>query len=95
MHPFLIRKMYHQLRTTQTLDPDVRAKPEIVEEIHRIDVDCRRTDRTQAMFAIPTTPGETDAAAEDDDGGKTASNGECSTGSILLCVTDHLLSFQT
>jgi len=26
------------------------------QERHRIDVDCRRTDRTQPMFAAPSNP---------------------------------------
>jgi hypothetical protein len=30
----------------------------VIEERHRIDVDCRRTDRSQPLFATPsTTPG--------------------------------------
>ncbi|KAL7413775.1 rab-GTPase-TBC domain-containing protein [Mrakia frigida] len=68
-------QVYHALRTSQTINPEVRAKPEIVEEIHRIDVDCRRTDRGQTMFAIPKIPaGEVGEGEDQEEGGKSASN---------------------
>ncbi|KZP20758.1 RabGAP/TBC [Athelia psychrophila] len=40
--------------------PDVFDRQDILEERHRIDVDCRRTDRTQPLFASETTPEESD-----------------------------------
>jgi hypothetical protein len=33
--------------------PEVFDRPDILEERHRIDVDCRRTDRTQPLFSSP------------------------------------------
>ncbi|OJT11154.1 GTPase-activating protein gyp7 [Trametes pubescens] len=43
--------------------PDVFERQDIIEERHRIDVDCRRTDRTQPLFA-QTTPSPEDAENE-------------------------------
>ncbi|CED83958.1 Ypt/Rab-specific GTPase-activating protein GYP7 and related proteins [Phaffia rhodozyma] len=55
--------MYHALRKSQTLDPEVLAQPEVIEEIHRIEVDCRRTDRNVDMFLAEK--GEVDSDGED------------------------------
>lgn len=38
--------------------PDVFDRSDIIEERHRIDVDCRRTDRTQPLFVTPTVANE-------------------------------------
>ncbi|KAF9030770.1 rab-GTPase-TBC domain-containing protein [Panaeolus papilionaceus] len=40
--------------------PDVFDSPKVLEERHRIDVDCRRTDRNQPMFAAPAHIDTTD-----------------------------------
>lgn len=46
--------------------PEVFDRQDVIEERHRIDVDCRRTDRNQPLFATPAaTPGvETDTNDE-------------------------------
>jgi len=33
--------------------PEVFDSPKVLEERHRIDVDCRRTDRSQPLFSAP------------------------------------------
>lgn len=38
--------------------PEVFDRPDIIEERHRIDVDCRRTDRTQPLFMAPSVTSE-------------------------------------
>ncbi|KAJ2916007.1 hypothetical protein MD484_g4361, partial [Candolleomyces efflorescens] len=40
--------------------PEVFDRQDVIEERHRIDVDCRRTDRTQPMFAAPAQISTTD-----------------------------------
>ncbi|AAW46850.2 Rab GTPase activator, putative [Cryptococcus deneoformans JEC21] len=40
------------------------------EEWHRIDVDCRRTDRNQPIYAVPTTPTVPRALGEEENGRK-------------------------
>lgn len=42
--------IYSSLRASKTLDGATRAKADVAEEIHRIHVDCRRTDRGHPMF---------------------------------------------
>ncbi|RDB21453.1 GTPase-activating protein GYP7 [Hypsizygus marmoreus] len=49
------RKLYHELKDQWCGVPEVFDRPDILEERHRIDVDCRRTDRTQPLFTTPTT----------------------------------------
>jgi hypothetical protein len=50
------RVIYESLRASKTLDGETRAQADVAEEIHRIHVDCRRTDRNHPMFeaARPT-----------------------------------------
>lgn len=49
---------YQELRNEWCGVPEVFDRPDVVEERHRIDVDCRRTDRSQPLFSSPTsTPG--------------------------------------
>ncbi|KAL0946968.1 hypothetical protein HGRIS_013120 [Hohenbuehelia grisea] len=51
------RARYHELKSEWCGVPEVFDRPDIMEERHRIDVDCRRTDRTHPLFAnIPVTP---------------------------------------
>ena len=52
------RAEYIALKALWADDPEVFERADILEERHRIDVDCRRTDRTQPLFAAqPTEPG--------------------------------------
>ncbi|TFK54943.1 GTPase-activating protein gyp7 [Heliocybe sulcata] len=52
------RKEYHRLKDNWCGVPEVFERPDVIEERHRIDVDCRRTDRSQPLFASspPRTP---------------------------------------
>ncbi|KAJ7774736.1 rab-GTPase-TBC domain-containing protein [Mycena metata] len=53
------RKMYHTTKDEWCGVPEVFDRADTLEERHRIDVDCRRTDRTQPLFSTPTsTPAE-------------------------------------
>ena len=45
------RKQYHQIKDEWCGVPEVFDRPDVLEERHRIDVDCRRTDRTQPLFS--------------------------------------------
>lgn len=66
------RLIYEGLRASKTLDGETRAQAEVAEEIHRIHVDCRRTDRNHPYFeAVKPVDG---APSEDETGG--VSNGE-------------------
>ncbi|KAF5391468.1 hypothetical protein D9757_002033 [Collybiopsis confluens] len=48
------RLHYHQLKDKWCGAPEVFERPDIIDERHRIDVDCRRTDRTQPLFSMPS-----------------------------------------
>ncbi|KZT26256.1 RabGAP/TBC [Neolentinus lepideus HHB14362 ss-1] len=47
---------YHRLKDQWCGLPEVFERPDIIEERHRIDVDCRRTDRSQPLFASVSSP---------------------------------------
>ncbi|KAF8894519.1 rab-GTPase-TBC domain-containing protein [Infundibulicybe gibba] len=49
------RHHYQQLKSEWYGVPEVFDRPDVLEERHRIDVDCRRTDRTQPLFSTPST----------------------------------------
>ena len=49
----VFRKRYHNLKDEWCGVPEVFDRPDMLEERHRIDVDCRRTDRTQPLFSSP------------------------------------------
>ncbi|KAF8503378.1 RabGAP/TBC [Russula emetica] len=51
-------KRYHEIKDEWFGNAEVFERQDVVEERHRIDVDCRRTDRTQPLFASQT-PSET------------------------------------
>ncbi|KAI0273404.1 RabGAP/TBC [Gloeopeniophorella convolvens] len=42
---------YHEIKDEWFGKPEVFDRQDVIEERHRIDVDCRRTDRTQPLFA--------------------------------------------
>lgn len=44
------RKRYHEIKSEWYGVSEVFDRPDILEERHRIDVDCRRTDRTHPLF---------------------------------------------
>lgn len=52
------RKRYYELRDEWCGVPEVFERQDVLEERHRIDVDCRRTDRTVSLFAQPPTSPE-------------------------------------
>lgn len=45
------RKRYREIKDEWCGVPEVFDRPDVLEERHRIDVDCRRTDRTQPLFS--------------------------------------------
>ncbi|KAI1795823.1 RabGAP/TBC [Ganoderma leucocontextum] len=45
------RERYRELKDEWWGVPEVFERQDVIEERHRIDVDCRRTDRTQPLFA--------------------------------------------
>ncbi|KAJ7452509.1 rab-GTPase-TBC domain-containing protein [Mycena galericulata] len=61
------RKMYHTTKDEWCGVPEVFDRPDTLEERHRIDVDCRRTDRTQPLFSTPTPTPSASRSAEMDD----------------------------
>ncbi|KAJ6630706.1 rab-GTPase-TBC domain-containing protein [Mycena sp. CBHHK59/15] len=62
------RKLYHTTKDEWCGVPEVFDRADILEERHRIDVDCRRTDRTQPLFSTPTsTPSESRNAEMNDE----------------------------
>ncbi|KII88599.1 hypothetical protein PLICRDRAFT_41787 [Plicaturopsis crispa FD-325 SS-3] len=59
------RKRYHEVKDEWCGVPEVFDRADTLEERHRIDVDCRRTDRTQPLFSTPTpTPEATPPASK-------------------------------
>ena len=44
------RKRYHAIKSEWCGAPEVFERSDVLEERHRIDVDCRRTDRTHPLF---------------------------------------------
>ncbi|TDL24806.1 RabGAP/TBC [Rickenella mellea] len=48
------RKQYHDIKSQWYGVDEVFNRPDILDERHRIDVDCRRTDRTQPLFVSPS-----------------------------------------
>jgi len=69
--------------------------PEIIEERHRIDVDCRRTDRTYPLFAlseessVPASASSQSIAVADDVGAHTPANHHVERLSVIL-LTYHI-----
>ncbi|KAK7043623.1 GTPase activating protein [Paramarasmius palmivorus] len=61
------RQRYHELKEEWCGKPEVFDRQDVVEERHRIDVDCRRTDRTQPLFATPSTTPSASRTSEMDD----------------------------
>jgi len=57
------RRRYYELRDEWCGVPEVFERQDVLEERHRIDVDCRRTDRAVSLFAQPPTPPEDTAAS--------------------------------
>ncbi|KAI0670330.1 RabGAP/TBC [Trametes maxima] len=57
------RTRYRELKDQWWGVPEVFERQDVIEERHRIDVDCRRTDRTQPLFA-QTTPAAEDSENE-------------------------------
>ena len=57
------RKRYYELRDEWCGVPEVFERQDILEERHRIDVDCRRTDRAVSLFAQPPAPPEDKTAS--------------------------------
>lgn len=54
------RQRYHRLKDEWCGVPEVFDRPDVLEERHRIDVDCRRTDRTQPLFSAQSpSPAQT------------------------------------
>jgi hypothetical protein len=47
----MYRKRYREVKDEWCGVPEVFDRPDVLEERHRIDVDCRRTDRTQPLFS--------------------------------------------
>ncbi|CAK5277450.1 unnamed protein product [Mycena citricolor] len=54
------RKLYHATKNEWCGVPEVFDRADTLEERHRIDVDCRRTDRNQPLFASPKATGAVD-----------------------------------
>ncbi|KAE9406343.1 RabGAP/TBC [Gymnopus androsaceus JB14] len=61
------RHQYHHLKDEWCGVPEVFERSDIIDERHRIDVDCRRTDRSQPLFSTPSGSPSPDKASEMDD----------------------------
>ncbi|KAL4077167.1 rab-GTPase-TBC domain-containing protein [Scleroderma yunnanense] len=59
------RKRYHEIKDEWCGVPEVFDRPDILEERHRIDVDCRRTDRTHPLFCTTYADASGEAAVQD------------------------------
>jgi len=61
------RKQYHDFKDQWCGVPEVFERPDIIDERHRIDVDCRRTDRSQPLFSTPGGSPSPEKSSEMDD----------------------------
>ncbi|KAG6333962.1 hypothetical protein ID866_5130 [Astraeus odoratus] len=57
------RKRYHAIKSEWCGVPEVFNRSDVLDERHRIDVDCRRTDRTHPLFCTAYTPTSRDEDA--------------------------------
>ena len=57
------RKHYREIKNEWCGVPEVFDRQDVLEERHRIDVDCRRTDRTHPLFShsYEESPGDPEA----------------------------------
>ncbi|KAF9053612.1 GTPase-activating protein gyp7 [Hymenopellis radicata] len=53
------RKQYQSVKAEWCGVPEVFDRQDVLEERHRIDVDCRRTDRNQPLFSTPRSTSPT------------------------------------
>ncbi|KAI6144829.1 rab-GTPase-TBC domain-containing protein [Pisolithus thermaeus] len=60
------KKRYHKIKSEWCGVPEVFDRSDILEERHRIDVDCRRTDRTHPLFCTAYTDASNDEAHQAD-----------------------------
>ncbi|KAF7304783.1 hypothetical protein MKEN_01192400 [Mycena kentingensis (nom. inval.)] len=60
------RELYRRTKDEWCGVPEVFDRQDVLEERHRIDVDCRRTDRTQPLFASPETEPSSDGPELDE-----------------------------
>ncbi|KAJ7156059.1 rab-GTPase-TBC domain-containing protein [Mycena crocata] len=61
------RKLYHTTKDEWCGVPEVFDRADTLEERHRIDVDCRRTDRSQPLFSTPQPTPSASRSTEMDD----------------------------
>ncbi|KZS99265.1 GTPase-activating protein gyp7 [Sistotremastrum niveocremeum HHB9708] len=65
------REQYYNIKAEWQGNEAVYNREDVVEERHRIDVDCRRTDRTQPLFSQPSMSpnGQSSFSPDQNDGG--------------------------
>ncbi|KAG9019564.1 GTPase activating protein [Tulasnella sp. 427] len=83
------RKTYETLKAQWKGVDEVFNSPEMIEERHRIDVDCRRTDRTHPLFSLAETSSGSSIAVSEDVGAHTQANKHVDTLSVIL-LTYHM-----
>ncbi|KAG8907411.1 GTPase activating protein [Tulasnella sp. 403] len=88
------RAEYEELKLRWLGVPDVYDSPEIIDvraqlERHRIDVDCRRTDRTHPLFAMTEGSSPASIAVVEDIGAHTQANEHVERLSVIL-LTYHI-----
>ncbi|KEP45951.1 GTPase-activating protein Gyp7 [Rhizoctonia solani 123E] len=59
-----VMTQYEEIKAQWFGIDEVLQRPEVAEERHRVDVDVRRTDRTQPLFALPDNPAANENAAQ-------------------------------
>ncbi|PLW50278.1 hypothetical protein PCANC_05602 [Puccinia coronata f. sp. avenae] len=77
---------YQQLKASwETGDEELRSTASFQEEAHRIEIDCRRTDRGQPYFAAPLNPATPDSTQLEEDSNMPSTNPHVETvGKILM-----------
>ncbi|CAE6461708.1 unnamed protein product [Rhizoctonia solani] len=58
------KALYEEIKGQWFEVEEVLKRPEVAEERHRVDVDVRRTDRTQPLFALPSDQAANENAAQ-------------------------------
>lgn len=77
---------YQKLKASWEIEgEELRSTASFQEEAHRIEIDCRRTDRGQPYFATPSNPAAYDAIKPEDDSNMPSTNVHVETvGKILM-----------
>ncbi|KZO95167.1 RabGAP/TBC [Calocera viscosa TUFC12733] len=82
------KTQYNQIKALWNDNEEVLQREEVIEERHRIDVDCRRTDRQHPYFAMP------EEWANAGDGGPPSAVGQSPANEHVQVLMDILTTYN-